>query len=400
METKRTRALLAACALFCVGAILVGCSSGDLAGIFGGGGKVTFTTGQAAVIAIGQADLTSKACPNPPNGSSLCGSYSSPFVTSTGTLIIPDEGNNRTLIYNSVPTASGAAAAYALQQPDLVSNSSGISATQADCSEQAIVANGKMIQADYCNDRIIIYNNGIPGSSPGTIDVVVGQVNKTSKANTCDAVHLNNPESMAVVNGRLYVTDGSHNRILIWNSIPTSDGTPADVVIGQPNMTSCADNAGNASPSANTFSYPDGMWSDGSKLVVDDCSNNRVLIWNTVPTSNQAANVVLGQPDFTSNGAPSPPTASSMSCPYDGVYFTSAQLFITDSENNRVLIWNTFPTTNGQPADVVLGQTSMTTNSTGTTASTLDSPAGVFLIGKQLIVSDTTNNRYVIYQGH
>ena len=43
--------------------------------------------------------------------------------------------------------------------------------------------------------------------------------------------------------------------------------------------------------------------SDGSKLLVCDKDNNRVLIWNTVPTTNgQPADVVVGQTDFTSSG--------------------------------------------------------------------------------------------------
>ena len=43
---------------------------------------------------------------------------------------------------------------------------------------------------------------------------------------------------------RLYVTDLGHNRVLIWNSIPTQNGQAADVVVGQPNMTSELDNGG------------------------------------------------------------------------------------------------------------------------------------------------------------
>ena len=38
------------------------------------------------------------------------------------------------------------------------------------------------------------------------------------------------------------------------------------------------------------------------KIYVADRSNNRVLIWNTIsPTSNQPANVVLGQESMTAS---------------------------------------------------------------------------------------------------
>ncbi len=47
---------------------------------------------------------------------------------------------------------------------------------------------------------------------------------------------------------------------------------------------------------------PQGVWIQGSKLFVADTQNNRVLIWNTIPTqNNQPADVVLGQPDFTTS---------------------------------------------------------------------------------------------------
>jgi WD40 repeat protein len=45
---------------------------------------------------------------------------------------------------------------------------------------------------------------------------------------------------------RLFVTDLGYNRVLIWNSIPTQNNQPADVVVGQPDFTSL-------SPSAFTF---------------------------------------------------------------------------------------------------------------------------------------------------
>ena len=45
--------------------------------------------------------------------------------------------------------------------------------------------------------------------------------------------------------------------------------------------------------------------------MVADSNNNRVLIWNTIPAvNNTTANVVLGQPDFKRSG------------PNDGQQFT------------------------------------------------------------------------------
>ena len=42
----------------------------------------------------------------------------------------------------------------------------------------------------------------------------------------------------------LFVTDLGYNRVLIWNSIPTSNGAAADVAIGQPDLVSSIANYG------------------------------------------------------------------------------------------------------------------------------------------------------------
>ena len=52
---------------------------------------------------------------------------------------------------------------------------------------------------------------------------------------------------------------------------------------------------------------PQGVWIANNKLYVADTQNYRVLIWNSFPTTNnQAPDVVLGQPDFTTRMHPRP----------------------------------------------------------------------------------------------
>ena len=84
------------------------------------------------------------------------------------------------------------------------------------------------------------------------------------------------------------------------------------------------------------------------------------------------------------------------------------QLFVADSGNNRVLIWNSIPTENGAPADVVLGQVpaddsedvfTLDDNNSEPTAQTLSEPAGLLVVDNKLIVVDANSNRVLIYQG-
>lgn len=196
--------------------------------------------------------------------------------------------------------------------------------------------------------------------------------------------------------GKLFVSDRNNNRIMIWNKIPTTNGANADVVVGQADFTSS-----NFATTQTGLASPEGVWSDGKKLVVADSGNHRVLIWNTVPTSNdKAADVVVGQADFTSNDQP-PPVAQSLRDPF-GVTSDGASLFVADSGNNRVLVYTPFPTANHPAASIVLGQADFTSGAADggdvmPSAKTFSLPFGLSIIGKQLFVSDDSNSRVLIF---
>ncbi len=86
------------------------------------------------------------------------------------------------------------------------------------------------------------------------------------------------------------------------NSIPNSTDTPADVVIGQPNMGATQINQGLGSPTSQTLDQPTGVWADEGRVYISDFSNNRVLVYNSIPVTNNApADAVLGQPVFTTS---------------------------------------------------------------------------------------------------
>ena len=51
-----------------------------------------------------------------------------------------------------------------------------------------------------------------------------------------------NPVSVTSDGVRLFVTDLGFNRVLVWNSIPTSNTAPADFALGQPDLASAVPN--------------------------------------------------------------------------------------------------------------------------------------------------------------
>jgi hypothetical protein len=99
------------------------------------------------------------------------------------------------------------------------------------------------------------------------------------------------------------------------------------------------------------FNHPGGIAADGTRLLLADRNNNRVLVWLAPPRGNTLPDLVLGQPDFTQND---PGTGlDQMNWP-SAVAVGGGTLAVADSENDRLLIWLTFPTRSGQAADLAL----------------------------------------------
>ncbi|MEK7102979.1 MAG: hypothetical protein AAB870_01380, partial [Patescibacteria group bacterium] len=219
------------------------------------------------------------------------------------------------------------------------------------------------------------------------------------------------------VNGKFFVADRSNNRVLIYNTAPTSVTSLPDVVLGQVSFVFNSDTSLTAI-TARTMSAPTAVYSNGTKLFVVDSARNRVLIWNTIPTSNfDDADVVLGQPDdgnafdsgTANNGGISASTLS-FGSGGGGVWVNGTKLFVADSGNNRVLIWNTIPTASGTAANNVIGQDNFTTGTangvtvklgcdgaTPIDACGLSFPAFVSSDGTKLYISDAANHRVLIY---
>ncbi len=246
-------------------------------------------------------------------------------------------------------------------------------------------------------------------NTPATL--VIGQLNLNSgEANQGGNISANTlywPLHAYVYSNKLFIADCHNNRVLIYNSIPTSNNASADVVIGQPDMTVGEINQG-GSPAANTLYCPYHVYVNNNKLLIADRFNNRVLIYNSIPTSNNAsADVVIGQPDFTSNAVNQGgnTAANTFYLPND-IAIAGSKLIVSDLFNNRVLIYNSIPTSNNASADVVIGQpdfTSKAANQGGNTAAnTLTFPVHVTSNNSYLFVPDDSenslvNNRVLLY---
>jgi hypothetical protein len=136
------------------------------------------------------------------------------------------------------------------------------------------------------------------------------------------------------------------------------------------------------------FNHPGGIASDGTRLLLADRNNNRVLIWKQLPTGNVAPDLVLGQKDFDSNN---PGTGLDQLNWPTGVSAGGNKLVVADSYNNRILIWTGFPTKNGQSADLVIQ------NREGDPRLNIVWPWGVWTDGEKLAVSATGSRMVLLW---
>lgn len=176
---------------------------------------------------------------------------------------------------------------------------------------------------------------------------------------------------------------------------PTVDLVAAFAVVGQADYSGLKSNRGTG-VEANTLAQPQGKaaYHADYGLLIADYGNSRALAWDELPLDGEAAEVVIGQDSFTDSGASAGSTR--LALPTSAAFSMTGQLLITDSGNNRVLIWNRRPSSN-TPADLVIGQPDHTQNQSGTSASHLDNPTAAMIAGNRLFVVDQGNSRVLIW---
>jgi hypothetical protein len=183
--------------------------------------------------------------------------------------------------------------------------------------------------------------------------------------NSGGATKLNHPVSISANAGKLAVTDRFNNRVLIWNSIPSSNTAP-DLVLGQPNFTTH-----NSGTGLNNMDFPGQViiTPDG-KVLVADSDNNRVLVWTTFPTaSGQAADYAIPTTNYVNFGD---------SWPW-GVWSDGTKVIVSATVAKSVLFWNSFPGPNDAP-DVVV------------TSSQVGTPRSITSDGNYVMLGDENAN--------
>lgn len=372
-----------------------------------------------AAAVFGQPDGTTLANPNYfGDGTPNMGALLTPATTATsilrprgialggGRLYVSETDSNRVHVLDATTGAS--VGIYGQTTGDLATvNAGGLGAGSLASPGGLAMFGNRLVVADAGNNRVLGWEvSGTPPLPLAAANVILGQTtffaNGFDQSTALTAGGAVRPRGMARIDDTLCVAETSRNRVVL-RQLPLVSGQDPLRILGQVDGSVMLPNGGGA-PTPSTLSAPRGVFATATRIFVADTGNSRVLVFPRSSTSDGPSAVrVLGQADFTS-GAPNrggAPSASTLAAP-EGIYVDGDRIFVADTGNHRVLVWNADPVADGQPADAVLGQADFTARfanrgAAGATAGSLASPTAMTTIDGRLLVADAGNNRVLVW---
>jgi uncharacterized protein (TIGR03437 family) len=339
-----------------------------------------FTSGMGATRIMGVFVPTPNVTPpDPLLYSTIFGGVSDIFfLPGTGGVGVVDAPDARIMIFDIFDNWPDTNTSYSPQAKAIYGHISGVTAIN---------------QRDQ---KSLVANDGNPTASNSTLSVPEGAVFVSTGGG-------------GSTTGELYVADAGNNRVIV---LPYSNGSlqPAVRLLGQDLYDSNAPNLiegreFNFNPGSGSFDAGIAVDTTGDTphLFVADTYNNRVLGFKDIRslTAGKAADIVIGQPSFSSNVCNvystdrTAPTQAGLCRPTGLLVDSNGNLYVADSANNRVLRFPApFSHTGSQVADLVLGQPSFNFKLVDPSASTMGFPYGLAFAGSNgLLVSDQAYNR-------
>lgn len=343
-----------------------------------------FTTDEEASVVLGQPDFTEQQ-PNQggsPADNTLAGP-SGLAMDSAGNLWVADLGNCRVLQFKP-PFTMNMSASLILGEPQ--ANGQCGTGPEAMDAAQAVTIDGHgdlwVVEAN----RVAEYRP--PFSSGMSPSVVVGQPSRTG--DPCNgggaagpngnpppsAATLCNPVDAAFDSaGDLWVTDTFNGRALEYTP-PFTSGMGATLelgVVGEHSFTATGCATGQSA--ATELCFPQALTFDSKGDLWVTTAFNGISEFAPPFNNGMTAQMVVGQPPPSDSD---PPSAATTTIPYGIFQSGNGNLVVSDTGDNRVLIFAP-PFGPAMQATTVIGQPNMTTgtDTEGATASKLWYPGGV-----------------------
>ena len=374
---------------------------------FGGSG-VVLNTSIAAPFVLFQNDSVSRLVNRDGGGAVKAdgvhniyslGAYVDPNDSNRVKLFVNDRLNHRVLIFNTIPQDATAPPDVVVGQADFASGApnAGVGTSPVGFNENvhmSVCSNGKMFVSDRNNNRVLVYDR-VPTANGTAADFVIGQPDFLTNTPATTATGLNHPYAAYCMANKLFVIEQGNHRILVFDPIPTATNPVASYVIGQPDMVT-----GTSGCTAGKFNSPYEILRHVDTFLVADGGNQRVLRFDTIPVSTGAtANAVLGQVDFTSclqnKGNPTP-SDSSLAFP-NALAAKGNLLAVSDHTNNRTMFFD-LPIVTDQSASKQIGQPNFVTSTplVPPTASSVTTTKGLIFDQQYLWIGDGGNHRLAV----
>ena len=216
-------------------------------------------------------------------------------------LYVSDPYNNRVLcFYDSRTVKTGQYADIVIGQPDFLHGIANYPNNQPAQNNLNIPTGlvvdslGNLYVADSGNGRVLRFPSPFANFQPGSpappmesADLVIGQLNFTTKITDATSQTMGAPYGLALSPHGLLVSDLANHRVLFFPGTPTTftSSEAATIVFGQNDMNSSAPGTG-----LNQMYQPHHIAIDvDDRLYVADTGNGRVLIFNRAPEAGNGA---------------------------------------------------------------------------------------------------------------
>jgi len=258
---------------------------------------------------LGQSSLTAIGCDAGGLGAStLCGPYGMAVDAGSNNLYVADMENNRVVVFPA-PISTGESAGEVWGQADFISDVGGLGTDLFDFPDGvALDGSHNLYVADTRNGRVLEYAAGAP--YPAILPSTSWGLNNATDfvdSGPCGGIGFLGatvvPSDLEGVGlaldnaGGLYVADTCNERIIAFDNAlaPTESGTR---VLGQADLSHGLN--GNEIFNASTLGPNSLVVDSQGHLYVDDSGVSRILGWHNASsfTDGQPADVVIGQPDF------------------------------------------------------------------------------------------------------
>lgn len=277
--------------------------------------------------------------------------YPSGIWTDGKKLIVADAWNHRVLIWQTFPAMDYQPADVVVGQPDFTENQpnvTGLLATPAANSlywPYGVWSDGEQLWIADTGNRRVLYFSAIPTANFTAAEKVIGQNSLHEKE--YDPANAIWPYSVKLsAAGELLIADTQYYRCLYWKDGTAAFTSPCDYIIGQPDMQSNGQNQYRMKPAAHTLNWCYDACFGDDQVYVADTGNSRILSFDAVTQNNPAAENLIGQQHFETNGEASlsmtitSDNSNNLYWPFS-VSYHQQQLAVADTGKSRILIFKT-----------------------------------------------------------